>query len=120
MDWTRKRKSHEDKENGHGHLPWLQAKSTRRRRARHLRSMWVLAIAEPSVSDWPCLPTQARTMKSNRAKKPKSWPIPADCRLPDTVEAIERGRKPPSKQRALFDDSTMARLRSIKANEAAR
>jgi hypothetical protein len=43
--------------------------------------------------------------------------IPPDCRLPDTVDAIERGRIPRLRQAVLFDDSTMARLRAIKAGE---
>ena len=45
------------------------------------------------------------------------WTIPDDCRLPDTVEEIERGREPKLRQTVLFDDSLMARLRAIKSHE---
>lgn len=48
-----------------------------------------------------------------------SW-IPDDCRLPDSIEEIERGRQQVPRQRELFGtDDVMTRLRRIKANEQA-
>lgn len=49
-----------------------------------------------------------------------AWTIPADCRLPDSVEEIERGREPRLQQGELFDDGVMARLRAIKQGEVTR
>ena len=55
-----------------------------------------------------------------KSKPQASW-IPDDCKLPDSVEAIEAGRTPEQRQRLLFetDDSVMARLKRIKTNEVA-
>ncbi len=49
--------------------------------------------------------------------KPTTTWIPPEYRLPDTVAEIEAGRAPQKVQGVLFDDSVMARLREIKANE---
>ena len=55
-----------------------------------------------------------------RAQAIKSSWIPMEMRLPDSVAEIERGRTPKLTQAELFPESTMQRLRAIKANEVTR
>jgi|GEM_PF-6775166 len=49
------------------------------------------------------------------------WTIPPDCKLPDSIDDIERGRTPEQRQRQLFNvaDDVMARLKRIKEREQA-
>lgn len=57
-------------------------------------------------------------MKTKRKPpSPTPWTIPVDCRLPDSVAEIEAGRLPQLRQRELFPDDVMSRLKAVKQAE---